>query len=79
MLMYAQQVRRIPDTDYHEAIVDVENVAAHAELRPRYSQNIRAGRSKRASMIKLRYKIKNQSGMREGTWYVSGKSTALLT
>lgn len=69
MLLYAQQVRRIPGTNQHEAIVDVENVDAHADLRIRYGFDNEPSRNRRTSMIKLRYKTEGQSGMREGTWY----------
>ncbi len=69
MLMYAQQVRRIPGTNHHKAIVDVENIAAHDDLRERYASDNHRGRNRRTSMIKLHYEIKGQSGMREGTWY----------
>ena len=37
MLMYAEQVRCISGTSHHEAIVDVEDVTLHAELRARYA------------------------------------------
>ncbi|WP_428852256.1 hypothetical protein [Imbroritus primus] len=67
--MYAQQVRRISGTNYHEAIVDVESMTAHTELRARYAPDIRPGRNRRSSMIRLRYETKGQSGMREGAWY----------
>jgi beta-lactamase superfamily II metal-dependent hydrolase len=69
MLMYAQQVRRIAGTCHHEAIVDVETISDHAELRARYAPDMRPERRRRPSMIRLRYETKGQSGMREGTWY----------
>lgn len=70
MLMYAQQIRRIPGTNYQEAIVDVESMDSLADFRGRYSPGIRPlGRSRSTSMIKFRFETKGQSGMREGTWY----------
>lgn len=69
MLMYAQQVRRTPGSHLHEAIVDVENIGSHGELRARYAPENKPMRNRRSSMIKLRYETQGQSGMREGTWY----------